>query len=122
MYRYVLKDGRVFYTDINYFPEIYTDEYETLSINNNYINNLPTLSELSKPTSQNNYSNHYDYQLTTELRNRYDKNTTIVSTQYGECYHFLKCHELKKFCRLTTIAEAKSEGLRPCNVCKPPLN
>ena len=48
MYRYVLKDGRVFYTDINYFPEI-TNNNEDQIINKSNLTNTvkKTVSQAS---------------------------------------------------------------------------
>ena len=125
-YRYELIDGRAYYTDVNYFPDIVNDNQRTITDN-------PT-TEISKQheteaniqtQSQDNtqQESSYEYEddyIETKILRKLKPLNTIVVTRTGDYYHYLSCHELKKYCRPTTIAQAKSENFTPCPICKPP--
>ena len=46
--------------------------------------------------------------------------TYVYTTDTGSKYHKSGCRYLKKSCIKISLKEAKSQGLTPCKVCKPP--
>jgi hypothetical protein len=46
--------------------------------------------------------------------------TTVYVAEGGTKYHVLGCQYLNKSRTAISLGEAKSQGLTPCKVCKPP--
>lgn len=51
-----------------------------------------------------------------------NQSSVVYRTKTGECWHTGGCSSLSKSKIPTTVAEAKSMGLRACKRCKPPQN
>ena len=127
MYRYMLKDGRVFYTDVNYFPKLYEDiSLPQIHTKTNYASNIKPRANQYDYEDDDYDKDNYDYK--TEPTKEYkqaipETNGTVNIAPTGKKYHNLTgCRTVRREYKTITLQQAKTLGYTPCGVCDPPIN